>query len=103
MADEIQGILEKTTHPRRVRDVLQVTCSFDGTPCRTWKKGQDLDNATDPTVMSGPTAVFRLSGGRDLMLTIALHHGSASPLARRTSRSGSCKTLDRRRGARRGS
>jgi UDP-GlcNAc:undecaprenyl-phosphate GlcNAc-1-phosphate transferase len=74
--DEICGILEKTTRALGC-DVVRITAQHDGTPLLTCPEG--VEGELSPSV-SGPTAIFRLSSGQDLTLTVALQQNSDSPL-----------------------
>jgi len=75
---DVCDILEKTTRTLGC-DVAHVSCSKDGAEV---VRGEDFAvGGGGPARLSGPTAIFRLSGGRELMLTVSLHQSSASPLA----------------------
>ena len=83
---EICQILEKTRRepssaatwfrsPPRVTEAPVLESQESETP---WSTGAVAE--LSPTV-SGPTAIFRLSSGQDLLLTVSLHQSSGSPLA----------------------
>ena len=68
-------------------DVMAITCTRDGVPVLECAEGQapapavaSLDRAAT-SARSGPTAIFRLSMGQDLVLTVSLHQSAGSPLA----------------------
>jgi UDP-GlcNAc:undecaprenyl-phosphate/decaprenyl-phosphate GlcNAc-1-phosphate transferase len=85
--EDICEILEKTTRTLGC-DMVKIACSREGAPVL---ESNDGEVALDPgagagdeslsLTMSGPTAIFRLSSGQDLLLTVSLHQSSASPLA----------------------
>ena len=77
---DICEILGKTTRTLGC-DMARVSCSYDGDPVLECDDGPGAEALVDGSALSGPTAVFRLSSGRDLLLTVALHQSSASPLA----------------------
>jgi len=62
-------------------DHLRLTCRRDGRPVF---EGEGPASAGDPGAagdLSGPTATFRLSSGRDLILIVSLHQADDSALA----------------------
>jgi UDP-GlcNAc:undecaprenyl-phosphate/decaprenyl-phosphate GlcNAc-1-phosphate transferase len=75
---DVCEIVERTTRTLGC-DPLQITCTYEGAPVVEPEKGL-LVPATPPAV-SGSSAVFRLSSGQDLLLTVALQQNSGSPLA----------------------
>ncbi|MCA1684804.1 MAG: undecaprenyl/decaprenyl-phosphate alpha-N-acetylglucosaminyl 1-phosphate transferase [Planctomycetia bacterium] len=83
--EAICGILEKATRQLGC-DVVKISALRDGTPvidcpdgaAEGCASGRD-DAGLSPTV-SGPTAIFRLSSGQDLLLTVSLHQSSGSPM-----------------------
>jgi UDP-GlcNAc:undecaprenyl-phosphate GlcNAc-1-phosphate transferase len=71
-------ILEETTRKLGC-EMIEVSCSRRGRPVF-----QDDDAIRDvewPSPLSGPSAVFRLSSGHDLLLTISLHQAANATLA----------------------
>jgi UDP-GlcNAc:undecaprenyl-phosphate GlcNAc-1-phosphate transferase len=59
---------------------LELDCQRDGKPLV--ERSDTASTPPDPTPgMSGSTATFRLSSGRDLRLVVSLQHASGSPLA----------------------
>jgi UDP-GlcNAc:undecaprenyl-phosphate GlcNAc-1-phosphate transferase len=79
LTEEICEILEKTTRSLGC-ETVRVSCSYDGAQVFDGDDGPGTGSLADPATVSGPTATFRLSSGRDLLLTVALHQSSASPL-----------------------
>lgn len=78
-------VLEKTTRTLGC-DVVKIACSKDGTPVLNCENGAVVTDpvAIDPVVdssVAGPTAMFRLCSGQDIVLTVSLHQSAASPLA----------------------
>ena len=75
---EICEILERTARTLGC-DTVQIGCTYEGISVLDQK-------ASPPPVvsrseLSGPSAVFRLSSGQDLLLKVALNQNSGSPLA----------------------
>ena len=71
---EVHDLLEKTTRFLGC-DSVRVSCSRGGVAVLS-PGGEEGDAG-----LSGPTAIFRLSSGHDLRLTVALHLSPTSPLA----------------------
>jgi UDP-GlcNAc:undecaprenyl-phosphate GlcNAc-1-phosphate transferase len=83
--EEVCEILEMTTRSLGC-DAARISCSREGVPLfesgETGSAGLDFDSSQGlPVVVAGPSAVFRLSCGQELSLTVALHQSAASPLA----------------------
>ncbi|GAC1468233.1 MAG: hypothetical protein NVSMB9_10700 [Isosphaeraceae bacterium] len=89
--EEVCAILEKTTRTLGC-DMVQISAKRDGAFVLESQKQNEgprmrdtsgeFDETIDPLpTMSGPTAIFRLSSGQDLLLTVSLHQSSSSPLA----------------------
>jgi UDP-GlcNAc:undecaprenyl-phosphate/decaprenyl-phosphate GlcNAc-1-phosphate transferase len=71
-------ILEETTRKLGC-ELIEISCTRRGRPVF-----QDDDAIRDvewPSPMSGPSAIFRLSSGHDLLLTISLHQSPSATLA----------------------
>src|SRR5262249_5638801 len=60
-------------------DALRVQCYRQGEA--VFQHASDLDGQESWGPVSGPTATFRLSGGQDLLLAVALHQSAESTLA----------------------
>jgi UDP-GlcNAc:undecaprenyl-phosphate GlcNAc-1-phosphate transferase len=75
-------MLEETTHKLGC-DLIAIDCTRRGRPLL----GRDDDRDAParevewPSPMSGASAMFRLSGGHDLLLTLSIHQSSHSTLA----------------------
>jgi UDP-GlcNAc:undecaprenyl-phosphate GlcNAc-1-phosphate transferase len=80
--DEVCEILAKTTRALDC-DLVQIACTFGGepVPVLAGRDGPRLDALTDHPELPGPTAIFRLSGGEGLLLTVALHQNTEKRLA----------------------
>jgi UDP-GlcNAc:undecaprenyl-phosphate/decaprenyl-phosphate GlcNAc-1-phosphate transferase len=82
LAERIEGIstvLMETSQSFGC-DSLQVACHRDGREVfRSASRSFAPNNSPGP--MSGPTAMFRLTSGRDLLLTVELHQSADSRLA----------------------
>ncbi|MFO0910187.1 MAG: MraY family glycosyltransferase [Isosphaeraceae bacterium] len=76
---EIQEILTRTTKTLGC-DVVQIACSFDGAEVLDGAEA-NASATSEGAKVSGPSAVFRLSSGQDLLLTVALQQHTGSPLA----------------------
>lgn len=72
--------IELSGGPAEVLAVLEATVRTLGYDSARVTDGPHAGPGLEPTV-AGPAAVFRLSGGRDLRLWVALDQGSASPMA----------------------
>ena len=60
-------------------ELIEVSCSRRGKPVFQDDKGfQDVEW---PSPLSGPSAIFRLSSGHDLLLTMSLHQATGATLA----------------------
>jgi UDP-GlcNAc:undecaprenyl-phosphate GlcNAc-1-phosphate transferase len=76
---DVCEIIERTTRTLGC-DAVHVACTHEGTtvvdtdPARGEGQG-------DGAGLSGPSAVFRLSSGQEVLLTVALHQDAGSPLA----------------------
>lgn len=66
-------------------DVMTITCTRDGVTVMDCAEGKMAANASSgraaPPVLSSPTAIFRLSMGQNLVLTVSLHQSASSRLA----------------------
>jgi UDP-GlcNAc:undecaprenyl-phosphate GlcNAc-1-phosphate transferase len=92
LSDDPEGvcaILEAATRALGC-DVMTIRCTRDGVPILECLDGKvipvdpDAAEGMPPEAMpalSGPTAIFRMSMGRHLVLTVALHQSDESPLA----------------------
>ncbi len=61
-------------------DILQMSCTRDGR--EVFSKGKPTSDSDEPRrALTGPSAVFRLSTGKDLFLTVAVHQMPNSTLA----------------------
>jgi UDP-GlcNAc:undecaprenyl-phosphate GlcNAc-1-phosphate transferase len=82
--EEICAVLETTTRTLGC-DVVKISALRDGTPVLECPDGVvapgDGGGAGLSPTVSGPTAIFRLSSGQELLLTVSLHQSSGSPLA----------------------
>jgi UDP-GlcNAc:undecaprenyl-phosphate/decaprenyl-phosphate GlcNAc-1-phosphate transferase len=72
-------ILEETSHTLGCT-VGSIACVRDGHPVAL-NEGEHARDFEVETPVSGSSAIFRLSSGQDLMLTVSLHQGSESTLA----------------------
>jgi len=72
-------ILEETSHTLGCT-VGSITCVRDGRPVALGE-GEHARDFEVETPVSDPSAIFRLSSGQDLMLTVSLHQGSESTVA----------------------
>lgn len=77
---DVCEILEKTTRALGC-DNVKISCSLAGRPIPVCDSAADVEEPADLTPLPGPSAVFRLSSGPDLHLTVSLHQSPASPLA----------------------
>ena len=83
LCDSVAGISEimRNATARLGCEHLQLTCRRDGRPVLEGE-GRDPGGEAGPAVdLSGPTATFRLTSGRDLLLIVSLHQAAASSLA----------------------
>ena len=72
-------ILEETTHKLGC-EMLRISCTHDGR--LVFPADEGLWGDVEPlAAVSGPTAIFRLSGGHDLLLSVSLHQDAGSALA----------------------
>ena len=78
--DDVCAILERTVRTLGC-EVGQVGCTRDDVPVLARPAGAAAGGTDRPGGVSGPSAVFRLSSGRDLRLTVTLHQNPDSPLA----------------------
>ena len=62
-------------------DLLQVCCTSGDSPLRLTAKGEVQDLAGSVSALSGPGAVFRLSGGEGLWITVRVEQGREPDLA----------------------
>jgi UDP-GlcNAc:undecaprenyl-phosphate GlcNAc-1-phosphate transferase len=60
---------------------MRLTCLHEGRTLFSQSSGKDVADAEAGEFVSGPIASFRLSSGRDLMLTVELHQEAGSRLA----------------------
>ena len=77
--EDICEILEKTTRSLGC-GAVKVSCARDGTPVLECDDPAGVDADLSLT-LTGPTAIFRLSSGQELLLTVSLPQSSGSPLA----------------------
>jgi UDP-GlcNAc:undecaprenyl-phosphate GlcNAc-1-phosphate transferase len=56
--------------------MIEISCSRRGRP--VFAHDEAIRDVEWPSPLSGPSAVFRLSGGHDLLLTISLHQGQSA-------------------------
>ncbi len=64
-------------------DVLKISAQRDGLPvldCLDHDDGAGKDGHLATSILSGPTATFRLTSGQDLVLLVSLHQNHGSPL-----------------------
>jgi UDP-GlcNAc:undecaprenyl-phosphate GlcNAc-1-phosphate transferase len=76
--DAVRRILEETTRKLGC-ELIAIACSRKGLPVFL-----DDDATRDvewPSPLSGPSAIFRLSSGHDLLLTVSLHQSPSATLA----------------------
>jgi UDP-GlcNAc:undecaprenyl-phosphate/decaprenyl-phosphate GlcNAc-1-phosphate transferase len=74
----IRAILEQTAHKLGC-DAVGLSCERDGRPVLAGGPGGDV--ADGGAAVSAPSAVFRITSGQDLHLTVALHQTPDSTLA----------------------
>jgi UDP-GlcNAc:undecaprenyl-phosphate GlcNAc-1-phosphate transferase len=62
-------------------DLIEIACSRRGRPVFPCDEAEAVREVRWPSPLSGPSAVFRLSSGHDLLLTLSLHQSSSATLA----------------------
>ncbi len=77
----IRKLLEATAQALGCQ-VERISCTRNGDEVFNDGEGPMSANSWErPQRLSGPSAVFRLSSGKDLLLTVALHQSAESPTA----------------------
>ena len=82
LSETLPGLWEilRNTMTRLGCDQVHLSCRRDGVAIFEASEGV-ADPSSDPESLSGPTATFRLSSGRDLLLMVSLHQTEDSTLA----------------------
>ena len=76
--DAVCAILEETTRKLGC-ELIEISCSRRGRP--VFAHDDAIRDVEWPSPLSGPSAIFRLSGGHDLLLTISLHQAPSATIA----------------------
>ncbi len=71
-------ILEETTQKLGC-ELIEISCARRGRP--VFDHDDAIRDVEWPSALSGPSAIFRLSGGHDLLLTISLHQAQSASIA----------------------
>jgi UDP-GlcNAc:undecaprenyl-phosphate GlcNAc-1-phosphate transferase len=74
----VRQLLEETTRKLGC-ELIEVSCSRRGRP--VFEGDASTRTVAWPTSLSGPSAIFRLSSGHDLLLTVSLHQAATATLA----------------------